>query len=65
MRGDELAGAQVPAETYFRRRAALAFLAPDIQRAVLSGEIGHLNVGRLLRGGIPLAWADQRRLFGI
>ena len=43
-----------------RRLAQLAFLAPDIQRAILTGEPITYPVGE-----IPLSWPDQRRLFGL
>ena len=42
-----------------RRLARLAFLAPDIQRAILTGEPITYPVGE-----IPLSWCEQRRLFG-
>jgi hypothetical protein len=63
---EQLAQARAPADSYYRRRGALAFLAPDIQRAILAGEVGlGLDVAALVRGEIPLAWADQRRHFGL
>lgn len=42
-----------------RRMARLAFLAPDIQRAILAGApVSYPS------DPIPLSWAEQRRLFG-
>jgi hypothetical protein len=53
-----------PDDPYKRTLIRLAFLAPDIQSAILEGRqpIG-LNRQRLVLGAIPPAWADQRRLF--
>jgi len=60
----ELAHARAPIDTYYRRRAQLVFLAPDLQRAILAGDIGvEIDVARFVDAGIPLAWPDQRRLF--
>ncbi len=43
----------------------LAFLAPDIVEAILQGrQPVELTVLRLKRIGLPLSWADQRRLLG-
>ena len=52
------------ASQYERRRTRLAFLAPDLQRALLAGDqpIG-ITLESLVGGDIPLAWADQRKLF--
>jgi site-specific DNA recombinase len=48
-----------------RAIARLAFLAPDIQSAILDGRLSpHLNVGALTAESLPLAWADQRVMFG-
>ena len=49
---------------YERNLRAVAFLAPDIQRAILDGRqpIG-FNLEQLIHGEIPLAWADQRELY--
>lgn len=50
---------------YVRKLMRIAFLAPDLQAQILDGHhpLG-LNRQRLVLGDIPLAWADQRRLFG-
>jgi len=50
--------------TYERRLANLACLAPDLQRAILDGDqSSSLTLSRLLEG-VPLSWADQRKLSG-
>jgi hypothetical protein len=49
---------------YVLRLAKLAYLAPDIVRAVLSGRgVKSLSVARLTLGDLPMDWAEQRRLF--
>jgi site-specific DNA recombinase len=55
-----------PGDPYERTLIRLAFLAPDIQSAILNGRhpIG-VNRQRLVLGAIPPAWADQRRLFNV
>ena len=43
----------------------LAFLAPDIQRAILEGaQPHHLNLETIKKIDIPLTWSAQRRLLG-
>ena len=50
---------------YERRLCAIAFLAPDIQRAILAGrQPAGLSLQRLLDAEIPLGWSDQRAIFG-
>jgi DNA invertase Pin-like site-specific DNA recombinase len=50
---------------YERKLARLAFLAPDIQRAILEGrQPAMMTLDRLLREAIPDAWADQRHALG-
>jgi hypothetical protein len=52
-------------ERYVGRLLRLAFLAPDIVEAILDGyQPADLELERLLEG-IPLAWVDQRRAFGL
>jgi hypothetical protein len=55
-----------PQDPYKRTLIRLAFLAPEIQSAILEGRqpVG-LNRQRLVLGPIPPAWADQRRLFNV
>jgi DNA invertase Pin-like site-specific DNA recombinase len=53
-----------PESAYERKLVRLAFLAPDIQRAILSGtQSPGITLGRLLHEPIPTDWADQRRAF--
>jgi DNA invertase Pin-like site-specific DNA recombinase len=49
-----------------RALSRLAFLAPDVQAAILDGRLPpHLNVGALTAERLPLAWADQRAMLGL
>ncbi len=51
--------------SYLRRLMGAAFLAPDIQRAILEGsQPAGLTALQLINAGIPLAWADQRKALG-
>ncbi|VTO17904.1 Recombinase [Brevundimonas vancanneytii] len=53
-----------PDTAYDRKLVRLAFLAPDIQRAILAGEQSpSLSLARLLHEPIPTDWADQRRAY--
>ncbi len=50
---------------YQRAMATLAFLAPDIQEAIIAGrQPAGLKLEHLVKPGIPLAWADQRKTLG-
>jgi site-specific DNA recombinase len=52
-------------DPHVRRLLRFAYLAPDITEAIVEGRQPRtLTVTRLLRG-IPLAWSEQRREFGI
>ncbi|MDP3747660.1 MAG: recombinase family protein [Phenylobacterium sp.] len=52
-------------ESYLRKMAGLAFLAPDIQRSMLEGrQPAGLTGQQLMQQGVPLAWADQRERLG-
>ena len=54
-----------PASTYHRRLVRLAFLAPDLQRAILSGrQPPGLTLGALMDAPMPLLWTDQASAFG-
>ncbi|MBI1391921.1 MAG: hypothetical protein GC152_04185 [Alphaproteobacteria bacterium] len=54
-----------PGSPHDRKILRLAFLAPDIQRAVLDGRQPlHLNLETLKRFDIPLAWSKQRQALG-
>ena len=58
-------GAAAPDHFHARRLAALGFLAPDIQGAIIAGrQPPGLVVDHLYEKDIPLAWADQREAFG-
>jgi hypothetical protein len=54
-------------DRHIERLARLAYLAPDITRAILDGkQPAALTSRRLLKlPALPLAWADQRRLLGL
>ena len=52
--------AAAPASSYRRRLVRLAFLAPDLQRAILAGEQPPgLTLEQLMRAPIPMLWSDQ------
>ena len=54
-----------PANPYERRLCRLAFLAPDIQAAIIQGrQPVELNLERLTREALPMEWETQRRRFG-
>lgn len=54
-----------PSSPYDRNILRLAFLAPDIQRAILDGRHPmHLNLERLKKIQIPLASSKQRVALG-
>jgi hypothetical protein len=47
-----------------RRWIRLAFLAPDLQRAILADEQPErLTLARFLGNDLPRSWAAQRRMF--
>jgi len=57
--------AKAPASAYQRALAGLAFLAPDIQAAIIAGrQPAGLKLEHLLRTETPLAWPDQRATYG-
>jgi site-specific DNA recombinase len=63
---DEWRAAKAIPDSYMRRMTALAFLAPDIQQAILDGRTpAGLTARQLTSQDLPLAWADQRRMFGL
>jgi hypothetical protein len=52
-------------DPYHRRLAALAFLAPDLQQAILEGrQPAGMTLSILLSSDLPLEWSAQRRLLG-
>ncbi|MEO6340995.1 MAG: recombinase family protein [Caulobacteraceae bacterium] len=63
---DDMRTASAPTNFHDRRMAALGFLAPEIQQSILDGrQPAKLTMTKLLDGGVPLCWAEQRGLFGI
>jgi len=55
---------KAPDNAYERRLCRLAFLAPDLQQMIIEGrQPPALNLERLIHESIPLAWAEQRRLY--
>ena len=56
--------ASAPQNVHRRKLSRLAFLAPDLQQAILGGsQPRSLTLRKLLKSELPLAWADQRELF--
>jgi len=54
-----------PESPYRRRLVRLAFLAPDLQRAILAGrQPPGLSLARLMEGRMPLLWSEQAELLG-
>ena len=52
-------------DSFERKIARLAFLAPDIQHAILNGcQPPGMTLSRLSAMRIPPAWADQRKALG-
>lgn len=52
-------------DPYLRNLSRLAFLAPDIQRAILEGrQPANLRLADILSSDLPLRWDDQRELLG-
>lgn len=57
--------AKAPESAYERKLCRLAFLAPDVQKAIVEGrQPPGLTLEALLRAEIPLDWAKQRQEFG-
>ena len=53
-----------PTTPWRRRLVRLAFLAPDIQQAILEGrQPDDLTLARLMKAEIPILWSEQRRMF--
>ena len=54
-----------PVSPYDRKLLRLAFLAPDLQRDILAGrQPRSLNLERLRKMEVPLAWSEQRKVLG-
>jgi DNA invertase Pin-like site-specific DNA recombinase len=61
----EHAKAASAGSSYIRRLSRLAFLAPDIQQAILEGRQPiALNLQRLMQIDLPLDWKQQRQRLG-
>ena len=55
-----------PTSPHRRRLVRLAFLAPDLQRAILAGtQPPGLTLARLLEQEMPLDWTAQRQMLGV
>lgn len=53
-----------PSTLYERRLIRLAFLAPDLQVAILEGrQPAHLNVEQLIEQPLAICWNEQRQIF--
>lgn len=53
-----------PKSPYERRLLKLAFLAPDIQKAILDGkQLAGLTLETLIHRGVPACWANQNRIY--
>jgi site-specific DNA recombinase len=53
-----------PESSHRRRLVRLAFLAPDLQRAILAGTQPEcLTLASFLDAELPLSWTEQRRMF--
>ena len=51
-------------EDYVRARIELAFLSPKIQQQILDGaQPPELTLDRLVKGSVPVDWAEQESLF--
>ena len=54
-----------PKSPYERRLLRLAFLAPDIQQAILAGrQPRSLNLEQMIHQDLPNAWSKQREMLG-
>ena len=61
----EIANEERVTEAFVRNRLRLAFLAPDIVTAVLSGtQPEGLTLEQIIDANFPFDWRAQRRLFG-
>jgi len=64
-RHPDLTSAKGIKDPYLRKLAALAFLAPDIQQAILAGQQpSGLTLVGIIAADLPLEWSAQRRLLG-
>lgn len=59
----QLRAATVPPDSYQRQLVRLAFLAPDLQAAILAGTLPPgVTLESILGAPIPVSWAAQRQL---
>ena len=64
-RHDAIAVGAAPPSAHNRKLCLLAFLAPDIQSAILNGrQPQNLTLEQLTSEELPLGWAEQRRALG-
>jgi site-specific DNA recombinase len=62
---NELAREDNCSRPYVSSLIRLAYLAPDVTRAIVNGtQPAQLTLGDLMRRDIPLDWVEQRRSFG-
>lgn len=66
MSADELAAMPVTQHRHLERTARLAYLAPDIVRAIIDGRHPKVLTARTLArlGSLPMEWAEQRVILG-
>jgi hypothetical protein len=57
---DQLRRARAPTTSYAMAKARWAFLAPDIQRAILEGQLS--DAAPISKARPPLLWSEQRAL---
>ena len=62
---DQIRSARSPASSNKLNLVRWAFLAPDIQQAILEGRLSFATSPRAADIKIPLLWSDQRSLFGV
>ncbi|KQS53851.1 hypothetical protein ASG17_12865 [Brevundimonas sp. Leaf363] len=61
---EELSSSEGLTDSYVRRLVRLAFLAPDLKRAILDGrQSSRLTIERVVREGVPLSWSQQRQAY--
>ena len=61
-----IAKAENCSDSLARSRAALAFLAPDFQRAILDGTASpHLTTNLIVRTTLPHDWQEQAKALGL
>ena len=65
-RNSDFASATGIDDPYNRSLVSLAFLAPDIQQAILAGRQPEgMALGEFVPAKIPLCWNEQRKMFGM